>query len=58
MTLPVGLPYVALPLTTALSVLSLPNAILEFAAVVVVDEGAVPVVTSKHSSVVVSELAA
>jgi hypothetical protein len=49
---------VAFPLTAALSLLPFPIAMLELAGVVVVDEDTVPVVTSKHSSVVVSELPA
>ncbi|MFZ0666126.1 MAG: hypothetical protein WAM97_10250 [Acidimicrobiales bacterium] len=37
--MPVGLPYAALPLTTALSLLSFPITMLELAGVVVVDDG-------------------
>ena len=55
MTCPVGLPPTALPVTTALSLLLSPSTMVEEVGVVTVD--GVMVVTSKHSSELVSALA-
>ena len=55
MTEPVGDPTAALPVTTALSWLVFPSTMLVCVGVVAVEEDALP--TSKHSSVLVSELA-